>query len=233
MSTHIHYLQHVPFEGLGSMAEYFREHGATTSATHWYRGDAPPGLDSFDWLIVMGGPMNVDEEVDYPWLKAEKALIRAAIDAGKIVLGVCLGAQLIARVTGGKVERNAHKEIGWFPVRRSAEIKDTVLSSVLPEQFEAFHWHSDRLELPPGATHLASSEACDNQAFCIGDKVFGFQFHLETTPRLAQALIENAGDDLDGSAYVQNPEQITAGPEQFERLNRIMSRILDAIVASH
>jgi GMP synthase-like glutamine amidotransferase len=227
----IHYLQHMSFEGLGSMADDFRRRGWTTTATHWYKGDPAPKLNSFDWLVIMGGPMNVDDETSYQWLKAEKALIQAAIESGKVVIGICLGAQLIARALGAKVKPMGYKEIGWFPVRREPIAQSTILAQILPDQFEVFHWHGDTFELPADAQLLLSSEACHHQAFCLGDRVFGFQCHLETTPQLAQAILENCGDELDGSHFVQSPEDISALPAHFEPPNRILSRVIDAIAA--
>ncbi|MDQ2075103.1 type 1 glutamine amidotransferase [Marinimicrobium sp. ABcell2] len=232
MTTRVRYLQHVPFEGLGSMLDDFHRRGWSTEATRWYKGESAPELDSFDWLVIMGGPMNVDDETSYPWLKAEKALIHGAIDAGKVVIGICLGAQLIARALGAKVEPMGYKEIGWFPVRRQPAADNSILTSILPDQFDAFHWHGDSFELPPGAQLLLSSEACQNQAFCLDDRVFGFQCHLETTPQLAQAILENCGDELDGSHYVQSPEDISALPAYFAGPNQVLSQVVDAIVAS-
>src|SRR6187402_2684975 len=112
----IHSLQHVPFEDIGSMASDFRARGYSLSSTHWYRGDAVPAVGDFDALVVMGGPLGIYDEAIYPWLAEEKTLIKDAIATGKIVLGICLGAQLIADVLGAKVTRNAYKEIGWLPL---------------------------------------------------------------------------------------------------------------------
>lgn len=231
MSNRIQCLQHVPFEGPGSMAEDFHQRGWPMEFTHWYLGDSAPSLNSFDWLVVMGGPMNVDDDALYPWLETEKALIREAIDGGKMVLGVCLGAQLIARALGATVTAMPRREIGWFPVRRQEGAEASVLGPALPSQFDAFHWHGDSFELPTGARLLASSDACANQIFSLGSNVFGFQCHLETTPKLAQALIENSGDDLDGSHWVQSAEEISAYPERFAPMNRVMTGVIDAIVA--
>jgi GMP synthase-like glutamine amidotransferase len=113
----IHSLQHVPFEDIGSLAQEIATKGHSLSTTHWYKGDSAPALDSFDVLIVMGGPMGVYDDDIYPWLTAEKELIAKAIAADKKVLGICLGAQLIAYVLGAKVTRNVHREIGWFPLQ--------------------------------------------------------------------------------------------------------------------
>ncbi len=225
----IHSLQHVPFEDIGSMAQDFHRRGYTLSSTHWYRGDKAPTLAEFDALIVMGGPMGIYDEAIYPWLADEKALIKNAIAAGKLVLGICLGAQLIADVLGGKVSRNAYKEIGWWPVTTTPAATDHPIAQVLARYPEVFHWHGDTFALPPGALHLASSQACSNQAFCYGDRVYAFQFHLETTPASAAALVENCGDDIDGSPYTQAAALMVANRDKFTAINRAMSEVIDII----
>lgn len=226
----IHVLQHVPFEDLGSMAADFEERGYPVTSTHWYRGDQPPALNSFDVLIVMGGPMGVHDEAHHPWLIPEKALIHAAIDANKILLGICLGAQLIAHVLGAKVTPNAHREIGWFPLQLQTAPDESPLGDTLPAQLEVFHWHGDTFDLPEDALWLASSEACAHQAFSVGNTIFGFQFHLETTEASAQALVRECGDELDGSKFVQNAAQIMASKERFTALNGAMSAVLSRIL---
>lgn len=220
-------LQHVPFEDIGSMAQDFHQSGYPVNTTHWYRGDSAPSLDSFDVLIVMGGPMGVYDEAAFPWLREEKALIKAAIEAGKKVVGICLGAQLIADVCGATVSRNPHREIGWFPLTRQAP--DEPIARLL-DGVEVFHWHGDTFDLPAGAVWLASSDACRNQAFRLGNSVFGFQFHLETTPTSAAALLEHCGDELDGSRYVQSAARITGNPAAFAQINRLMSAVLREIL---
>ncbi len=222
----IHSLQHVPFEDIGSMASDFRARGYSLTSTHWYRGDAAPAVSDFDALIVMGGPMGIYDEALYPWLATEKALIKDAIAAGKILLGICLGAQLIADVLGGKVTRNPCKEIGWWPITIAPAAASHPVAQVFARSPEVFHWHGDTFALPPGATHLARSEGCSNQAFCYGDKVYGFQFHLETTPASARALIEHCAEDIDGSRYTQSTQAMLANEERFARINRAMSEVI-------
>lgn len=225
----IHVLQHVPFEDIGSMAADFQQRGYTVTRTHWYRGDQPPALNNFDALIVMGGPMGVHDEARYPWLIPEKALIHAAIDADKFVLGICLGAQLIAHVLGAKVFPNPQREIGWFPLTLQTPPAESRLGDALSEQAEVFHWHGDTFELPDNARWLASSQACAHQAFNLGNRIFGFQFHLETTEESARALVRECGDELDGSSFVQSAEEILADRERFANINRIMSKVLEEI----
>lgn len=229
----IHYLQHVPFEGLGSMEAWFHERGYPLSASQLYREHQLPSLECFDWLVVMGGPMGVRDNVEYPWLAQEQHFIRAAIDAGKIVLGICLGAQLIAAALGARVMPNAQREIGWFPITAEQHKIGDVITEVFSGSTLAFHWHGDTFELPTGARRLASSEACHNQAFSLEARVFGFQFHLETTPDSAAALIENCAGELDNSRYVQSAHEILAQPGRFTEINNTMSAVLSAIEKYH
>ena len=237
----VHYIQHVAFEGLGAIQPYLQEEGHELSATHLYAGESLPSMDTFDWLIVMGGPMGIYDYDVYPWLEAEKVFIKQAINTGKTVLGVCLGAQLIADVLGSTKEKRAvyagqHKEIGWFDIQCSPKLQETVLADVFPETLEVFHWHGDMFDIPDGAQALASSTACSNQGFVYQNRVVGFQFHLETTAESAAALIENCGDELDASlskqnSYVQSAEEMLVDQQRFSRLNQTMVKVLKALGA--
>jgi GMP synthase-like glutamine amidotransferase len=229
MDLRIHWFQHVPFEGLGSLESWARSRNATVSATRWHAGDGPPPLDTFDWLVVMGGPMGVYDEEKYPWLAAEKRCLRTALDAGKTVVGICLGAQLIACVLGAQVSRNPEREVGWFPVRRVPGASDHPLAQALPDEFEAFHWHGDTFALPCGARSLARSEGCENQAFAIGNRVLGLQFHLETTPESVAALIARCPGDLAPGRFVQGAGDLVAQPRRFQRLNALMAGLMDRL----
>ena len=148
----IHYLQHVPFEGLGSIEAWLKTGNHRLTDTRLYQNGPLPEMADFDWLIVMGGPMGVDDEDQYPWLKQEKQFIQQAIESGKIVLGICLGAQLIAAALGAKVYKNKNPEIGWFNIDRHIEAEKTILSSVILSQLEVFHWHGDTFDIPAGST---------------------------------------------------------------------------------
>ena len=225
----IHHLQHVPFEGLGSMEAVLKEKGHQLSSTHLYAKQTFPSVNDIDWLIVMGGPMGIYEEDVYPWLSAEKKFIRDAIDSGKIVLGICLGAQLIADVLGARVYKNTDREIGWFDIIRSEEANATILSKAIPERVEVFHWHGDTFDIPKGAIPVAESEACKNQGFIMDDRVLAFQFHLETTAESAKSLIDNCGDELDGSSYVQSKNEILSDPQRFSNINQVMLSVLEAL----
>ncbi len=222
----IHYLQHVPFEGLGSMKSLLETGGHQLSSTHLYKGQPLPAVEKIDWLIVMGGPMGIQDEAEYPWLRQEKEFIQLAIASGKTVLGICLGAQLIAAALGAKVYRNRHREIGWFSIDRSPETDTTILSAAIPEQAEVFHWHGDTFDLPAGTKLLASSSACRYQGFILDNRVVGLQFHLETTPESAQTLIHHCRDELDDSRYVQSEKEMLSDPTKFSLINKIMANIL-------
>lgn len=221
----IHSLQHVAFEDIGSMQYDIHQQGHSLTTTHWYRGDQAPTLDSFDVLVVMGGPMGVYDENEHPWLAAEKAFLLSCINAGKKIIGICLGAQLIACVLGAPVTRNPHREIGWFPLSIPAAASDHPIAKILANCSQVFHWHGDTFALPKDAVLLASSKACAHQAFAIGNNIVAFQFHLETTHASAQALIENCGNELDGSTYVQDAQTITQAKQQFATINQAMSDV--------
>jgi GMP synthase-like glutamine amidotransferase len=237
---HIHSLQHVDFEDIGSMTNDLRARGYNLSTTHWYKGDTAPALDNIDAVIVMGGPMGIYDEALYPWLADEKQFIHAAITAGKIVLGVCLGAQLIADVLGAKVTRNTYKEIGWLPLQINPAAATHPIAQVLAKYSPVFHWHGDTFSLPPDALLIAQSEGCKHQAYVYKDRVFGFQFHLETTRASAQALIEHCGEDItqnavnsDASRYIQSSREILENAENFMQINHAMSEIIEIIFPSH
>lgn len=220
----IHHLQHVEFEGLGSIEPHLLSQGHQLSSTHLYRNELLPEINSFDALIIMGGPMGVSDVDDYPWLEAELEFIARTIRAGNRILGICLGAQLIAAALGADVYRNRCPEIGWWPLTTTAAATE---SGLLPETCLPFHWHGDTFDLPDGAVHLASSEACDNQAFLLDDRTVGLQFHLETTPESARALINQCGNEIDGSHFVQTIGRMLGDTDRFSASNRQMSGLLD------
>jgi GMP synthase-like glutamine amidotransferase len=225
----VHWLQHLPFEGLGSMGTYFQQKGFPATSTHFYLNQQLPDIDSFDWLIIMGGAMSANDDAEYPWLTLEKQFIKKAADSGKVVIGVCLGAQLIAAALGAKVYRNKYREIGWFDITPTDDAKKTILSDCFTKTQDAFHWHGDTFDLPKGAIHLASSQACKNQGFIIDNRVVGFQFHLETTFKSAKDLIDNFADELNGDKYVQSESEMLSDISRFDKINKVMCSILDKL----
>ena len=188
-----HVLEHARFEGPANLAVWLRARGAELSTTRLWAGEPVPGPEAFDWLLVMGGAMNADEEARYPWLADEKRAIERAIAARRHVLGICLGSQLIARVLGAKVTRNRYTEIGWFPIERTEAAQASAVGRALPARAEVFHWHGDTFELPQGAIQLARSAACEQQGFAYGDRVLALQFHPEMTEGAVRGFAESGG----------------------------------------
>ncbi len=225
----IHYLQHVPFEGPAYLESIARACGAELAGTSLFAGESLPGPSDFDLLAIMGGPMGVHDERIYPWLGGEKRFIGEAIDAGKIVIGICLGAQLIADVMGAAVYKNSHREIGWFPVARSSGALLTGIGRALPEQFYAFHWHGDTFDIPDGAVRIAESDACRNQGFVYDERVVALQFHLEATPESVRALLDNCRDELDGSRFVQG-EKVIIEDSHYKECNGLFNKIIDELI---
>lgn len=225
-----HYLQHVPFEGLGTIQPWLELHRAEITVTRLFEeGARLPDPRDIDLLIVMGGPMSVNDEALHPWLVDEKRFIAATITEGNPVLGICLGAQLIASGLGAKVFGNPEREIGWFPIEPTSEASSSPFAEIFASPMEVFHWHGETFELPPGATHLAHSAACINQAFAIGERVLALQFHLETTSASARALVENCPGDLASARWVQSAQEILGNEERFQRINPVINAVLDRL----
>ena len=221
-----HYLQHVPFEGPGYIETWLEEKGIPLGCTRLFAGERLPEMEQFDFLIIMGGPMSVNDEAEFPWLAEEKAFIRAAIENRKSVLGICLGAQLIANCLGARVYPGQEKEIGWFP------IESVDPSSPFPKTVTVFHWHGETFDLPEGAIHFARSEACKNQAFGIGESVLGLQLHLETTAESLESMLENDGGELAGGRWIQGAEEIILrGRFYLDSANREMGAVLERLLS--
>lgn len=220
----VHVLQHVAFEGLGSIEDWLAERGAVISYTRFYEDPSLPDLADIDFIIALGGPMSVNDETDLPWLVVEKRFVSEAIAAGKAVLGICLGAQLISSAQGARVYPGPQKEIGWFLIF-AAEPQNGVFR--FPAVATVFHWHGETFDLPTGAVRLAGSAVNPNQAFQIGERVIGLQFHLETTPQSAAAMIQHCGDELIPASYVQSAADLQSAPAaHYAGVNALMGEIL-------
>lgn len=220
-----HYLQHVPFEGLASIAPWLGAAGAEVTRTRLFAGDALPDVAALDLLVVMGGPMSVNDEDTLPWLVAERRFIREAIEGGIPILGVCLGAQLIATAMGARVYANGEPEIGWFPVTAVPSADASIFR--FPPSLEVFHWHGETFDLPAGAVHLARSRGCEHQAFQLGPSAIGLQCHLETTPASARELATHCRAELVPSRFVQGEAEILAAPaEQYAAMHTVMDDLL-------
>ncbi|MEM9399617.1 MAG: type 1 glutamine amidotransferase [Verrucomicrobiota bacterium] len=193
----LHYLQHVHFENMAYIEQWAKHENFTITCTEMFNNAKLPHIDSFEWLVIMGGPMNIYEYEQYPWLADEAHFIKQAIDKGKKVLGICLGAQLIAHALGAKVSQNKHHEIGWFPVERTKDYYQREYDlPPLPKKMTFYHWHGDTFSIPNKAIPLAASKACKNQAFFYPPKTLALQFHPESTEESVHKLMESCGNDL-------------------------------------
>ncbi len=227
----VHLLQHVAFEGPGCIGTWAEEHGYRISVTRFYDDELLPSLDSVDMLIVMGGPMGVYDEVEYPWLIDEKRFIGSAIEQDKVVLGICLGAQLIAAVLGASVYPGAVKEIGWFPVAltEGEGAGADGLFKGIPTAFNCFHWHGDTFDLPAGAKLLASTKAVPHQAFSYEGRVLGLQFHLEATSETIAQMVAHGEHELLPAPYIQPKEEILGNTAFISSGNKCMYQLLDSL----
>ncbi|MBT8140154.1 MAG: type 1 glutamine amidotransferase [Gammaproteobacteria bacterium] len=226
-------LQHVPFEGPAAIKAWADGHGHPVTH-HCCASDTEyPDPGCYDACIIMGGPMGVN---DAPaWMDAELAFIRSWLDSGKFLLGICLGAQLIAAALGANVSKHHCREIGWFELQRCGNNPASTgqaswVDRALPAQFEALHWHGDSFALPEGARHLYRSAACEHQAFAIGNRVLGLQFHLEFDLSTAERVADACADELqDSSPTVQSRAQLMSNKVRFDTANRLMHQLLDAM----
>ena len=224
----IHILQHVHFEGPGYIADWAEKHGHTLSFTKFFEAFTIPLPTDIDLLIVLGGPMSVNDTKKFPWLCDEKDYIYHLAKKGCKILGICLGAQLIASAYGLDVYPNKVKEIGWFPIQKNTRLKLDFLEN-LPIEIPAFHWHGETFEIPGRANRLFSSEACTNQGFVINNRVFALQFHWEVTKESVQQLIKFSGDELKEEKWVQPAKRLAGTDEEFSAINRRMEELLDYI----
>ena len=222
----IHSLEHEPFEGLANIEVWAKNRGHSISRTLLFNNEELPEMNDFDWLFIMGGSMNVYEEEKYPWLREEKNLIAEAIASKKMILGVCLGAQLVADVLGGRVSKNRYNEIGWFPVTLTEEGRNSSLLCNFPGSFSAFHWHGDTFRIPPGAKKIAQTGACPNQAFEYG-KTIGLQFHLEYSVESIDLMLRNCGNEIVEGRYIQKPDKIISQNNNVAETQRLLNLLLD------
>jgi GMP synthase-like glutamine amidotransferase len=224
----IHSLEHEPFEGLANIEVWAKKRGHTISRTLLFNNEELPEMNDFDWLVIMGGSMNIYEEEKYPWLREEKNFIAEAIAGKKIVLGVCLGSQLIADILGGKVSKNEYKEIGWLPVSLTADAGNSPVFGTLPRKFTAFQWHGDTFKIPPGAVRIAESEGCANQAFEYG-RVVGLQFHFEYSEKSINLMLQNCADEIVDGKYIQAADKIASHIGNVREMNKLLNLLLDNI----
>lgn len=224
-------LQHAANEGAGSILEWCNKRNVSVTYLNLY--EPHPKFDAsqdYQLMVILGGAMSVNDERELPWLKPEKQFIRQMIEANIPTLGICLGAQLIATALGSTVGANPETEIGWHQVRNVAHNKPVFQ---LADSLDAFHWHGETFQLPDNAIRLAESKACVNQGYQIGDRVIGLQFHPEVTLETMGLWIEDAGDSLKTSTYVQTPEQMnTLAATYLDKAHSQLDLILDYLVST-
>jgi GMP synthase-like glutamine amidotransferase len=225
-------LQHVSYEGPAQIADWAAANDHELCCTHLYRGEKLPDMETFDCLLVMGGPMSASDDCDLPWLREEKIFLENAIERHKAILGVCLGAQLLANVLGAKVHPNNEKEIGWFPIKLLPGPQTERLFGRAGNETHVFHWHGNTFDLPTGAIHLAESTACRNQAFVVGRRLIGLQFHLEMNQANIAAIAEECHDELVPGRFIQPANDLLGTELQIASARLMLWNLLDAIESS-
>ena len=229
--------QHVAAEPLGTLDPLIRARGHRIRFVNFEREpDALPDVDRYRGLVVLGGPMNVEDQARRPHLRTELRAIERMLQQGKPVLGICLGAQLLAHALGAQVSRTQRPEIGWYPLHATDAGRADPVLAPLGARAPVFQWHGRRFDIPRGAVHLARSEGCEQQAFRHGDNAYGFQFHLEMDEPLIERWLANPAyrDELAASGLphdadairVQTREHIAAMQRQADA---VFNNFLDLV----
>ena len=229
--------QHVAAEPLGTLDPLIRARGHRIRFVNFEREpEAQPDVDRYRGLVVLGGPMNVEDQHARAHLRTELRAIHRMLEQGKPVLGICLGAQLLAHVLGAKVQRIPVPEIGWHPLRTTAAGRVDPVLSPLGRETPVFQWHGYRFDIPRGAVHLAESDACAQQAFRHGDNAYGFQFHLEMDAPLVARWLANPAyrAELAASGAAQDETAIRAATQACmanmqQRADAVFNAFLDKV----
>ena len=229
----IHFVMHESFEAPAAIEEWARKKGHTISYTRCYKNNSfPENCDNIDFLIIMGGPQcpaTTTQECSYFNAQAEIALIKKAIEADKLLLGVCLGAQLIGEALGAPFVHSPYRESGVFELRLTDKAKDDPIFSTFPENFLVGHWHGDMPGLTPESKILALSEGCPRQIVRYSPKIYGFQCHFEFTPEAIEGMIMNNAHELEdykNLPYIQTAEELKK--INYDEMNNLLFKFLDA-----
>lgn len=228
----IHIIMHENFEAPGAIEAWAKHRKHNTTYTRLYDGDKlPQNSDNIDFLIVMGGPQSpatTKEECHYFDGHQEIKLIKNVINEGRLVLGVCLGAQLIGEALGAKFEHSPNKEIGVFELKLTSDANNDPIFSKFPKKFLVGHWHGDMPGITPESKILAASEGCPMQIVRYSPKVYGFQCHFEFTKKLVEGMIKNCSHELEEGKdlpYVQSKEELIK--QDYDSMNRLLFTFLD------
>ncbi len=224
----VHFFIHVPYEDPGAIVIWCDNNGYEKSFTRFYEKAQLPDIKDFDMLVIMGGPMSVNDEDKFDWLPDEKMFIKRSIDSGKKVIGICLGAQLIANALGSEVTKNEYKEIGWHEVTFPDNKANLPVN--LPEKINTFHWHGDTFKLPEGAVKIGHSEATSNQGFFFKEDVIALQFHPEMTEKMIQTLVNECKRELEeDSPFIQSEKEILENINNISENNSFLYGLLDSL----
>ena len=218
---------HVPFEGPGVIVDWAGKNGHSIHYTRFYEKDAMPDASSMDMLIIMGGPMNVFDFHMHSWMEEEIGWVKDFIKSGKAVLGICLGAQIIASALGEEVYPGPYKEIGWHNLRFLPSLGEFRICKDLPATRKVFHWHGDTFNIPEEATQIASSLAFPNQGFIYDKKVVALQFHLELSLDHVKEMVENGRDELVEGIHIQTESEILVELSYFDTNQEVLFQFLD------
>ena len=215
-------IQHVPHERLGTFEAAFAEAGGALRVLRAYDAKAVwPTPESIDGVVTMGGPQSVYEQKRYPYLSRELELLRAALKVEKPVLGVCLGAQLLAAALGAEVTKNPQKEIGWYPLMREPGADGDPLFAPFGQTETVFQWHGDTFALPNGAVRLASSPLCPEQGFRWRDNVYALQFHLEVTAAIVRAWMQTPVNKAELASLTGVVDPMTIRRQSAQHVERL------------
>lgn len=222
---------HVPFEGLGAMTDWIKKKGHRLEYTRFYEEDRLPEASEVDLLIIMGGPMNVFDFHVHAWMQEEIEWVGEFIQSGKPVLGICLGAQIVAAALGEEVYPGPEKEIGWHNLQFLPSLGEFRIFKELPVTRKAFHWHGDTFNIPKGAARIARSQLFPNQGFIFDKRVIALQFHLEVNPEAVKGMVDHCGDELVDGPYIQTAREILSETDYFESNQQVLFHILDYLSA--